>query len=325
MAIHPGPEAAKNLDRRQREGFLETYLSGDAILDIGYKGGDPKSTPITDKAIGIDLDYPGYAGKTLPFPDASQDSVFASHVLEHIEDWAASLADWYRVLKIGGHMVIAVPHRDLYERKSSLPSRFNKDHKRFYTPASLLGEIEDALPVGGYRIRLLKDVDDGFDYAISPDRHAAGCYEIELVLQKIEIPVYAKALRASSIAGDVSGFYALLVGKALRAQRCGQLSKVKQIQELLARLPLPPFLILEKELRGIAGISEQRGNMIFELQPILEPVLEQSPFDENWYLGANPDVTKAFIEDRIASPHAHFIRHGYFEGRTACVCDPVFG
>jgi predicted SAM-dependent methyltransferase len=53
----------------------------------------------------------------LPFPDASQDTVFASHVLEHIEDWAASLVDWYRVLKIGGYMVIAVPHRDLYERK----------------------------------------------------------------------------------------------------------------------------------------------------------------------------------------------------------------
>jgi len=121
--------------------------------------------------------------------DLSQDAILASHVLEHIEDWAASLADWYRVLKIGGHMVIAVPHRDLYERRSFLPSIFNEDHKRFYTPASLLSEIEDALPVGGYRIRSLKDVDDGFDYAIPPDRHAVGCFEIELVLQKIEIPV----------------------------------------------------------------------------------------------------------------------------------------
>jgi hypothetical protein len=39
MATHPGPEAAKNLDRRLREGFFENYLSGDAILDIGSKGG----------------------------------------------------------------------------------------------------------------------------------------------------------------------------------------------------------------------------------------------------------------------------------------------
>ena len=217
MARHLGPEAARNFDRRRREGFFETYLSGSAILDIGYRGEDPTTEPITESAIGIDLGYPGYDGNTLPFPDASQDAVFASHVLEHIEDWAASLADWYRVLKIGGHMVIAVPHRDLYERKATLPSRFNLDHKRFYTPASLLNEIEEALPVGGYRIRSLRDIDEGFDYAVPPDRHAAGCYEIELVLQKIKIPEYGEALRASAIDEDVVAFYATLVQKALRA------------------------------------------------------------------------------------------------------------
>src|SRR5713101_7279892 len=97
MSRHLGPEAAKNLDRRERERFFDKYLSGEAILDIGYRGGDPHSQPITDKAIGIDLDYPGYDGKTLPFPEASQDAVFASHVLEHIEDWGSALADWYRV------------------------------------------------------------------------------------------------------------------------------------------------------------------------------------------------------------------------------------
>jgi SAM-dependent methyltransferase len=325
MPRHLGPEAAKNLDRRQHEGFLEKYLFGDAILDIGYRGGHPDSQPITDKAIGIDLDYPGYAGKTLPFPDASQDAVFASHVLEHIEDWATSLVDWYRVLKIGGHMVIAVPHRDLYERKPGPPSRFNADHKRFYTPASLLSEIEEALPVGGYRIRLLKDIDDGFDYTLPPDRHAVGCYEIELVLQKIMIPVYANALRSSPIAEEIVAFYAKLIGKALRARHCGELCELKHIQEILAGLPLPPFLILEKELRGVVGMSDQRAKLVFEVQQILEPVLERTPFDENWYLGAHPDVARALLEDRIASPHVHFLRHGYFEGRVSRAHDPIFG
>jgi len=108
------------------------------------------------------------------------------------------------VLKIGGHLVIAVPHRDLYERKPTLPSRFNTDHKRFYTPGLLLKEIEEALPVGGYRIRSLRDIDEGFDYTIPPERHAAGCYEIELVLQKLQIPEYAETLRASPIDADVA-------------------------------------------------------------------------------------------------------------------------
>src|ERR1700730_4270967 len=243
-----GPEAAKNLHRRQREGFFDKYLSGEAILDIGFRGEDPNSQPITDKAIGIDLDYPGYDGKTLPFPDGSQDAVFASHVLEHIEDWAAALADWYRVLKTGGHMVIAVPHRDLYERKATLPSRFNLDHKRFYTPAVLLGGVEEALPVGGYRVRLLKEADEAFDYTIPPERHAAGSYEIELVLQKIEIPEYADALRPSPVDADIVTFYARLVLQALRAQRRGRGSEVKHIQNVLSALPLQPFSVLQKEL-----------------------------------------------------------------------------
>src|SRR6266542_1114919 len=98
-----GRESKKELDRRLREGFFEKYLSGENILDIGYRGEEPNAEPITENAVGIELDYPGYDGKTLPFPEYSQDAIFASHVLEHIEDFRAVLADWYRVLKIGGY------------------------------------------------------------------------------------------------------------------------------------------------------------------------------------------------------------------------------
>src|SRR5690348_11332529 len=90
-----GPEASRNWPRRWREGFIEKYLSGRAVLDIGYRGAFADAEPITDRAIGVDFDYPGYDGKTLPFANASQDAVFASHVLEHIDDWAGVLADWY--------------------------------------------------------------------------------------------------------------------------------------------------------------------------------------------------------------------------------------
>jgi predicted SAM-dependent methyltransferase len=324
MIRHLGPEAANNLQRRLREGFFDKYLSGDTILDIGYRGGDPNSEPITDKAIGIELDYPGYDGKTLPFREASQDAVFASHVLEHIKDWAAALADWYRVLKVRGFMVIAVPHRDLYERKATPPSRFNPDHKRFYTPASLLREVEETLPAGGYRIRLLKDVDEGFDYTIPPERHAAGSYEIELVIEKIEIPEYADTLRPSPAADDVVACYAALVQKAIRAHQGGRPSDVCHIQAVLSRLPLPLFPVLAQELREMRSGMESDDALLQEVRWVMEPVLQRVPFDEEWYFKAYPDVAKAALADPNVSSQNHFVRHGYFEGRAPGASDPIF-
>lgn len=186
-----GEEARKNYSEWQRNGFYDKYLSGTNVLDIGYAGYLDNVRPITPHAIGIGLDYPGYDGRTLPFDDGSQDAVFASHCLEHIEDYRGSLADWFRVLKVGGFLIVAVPHQYLYERNLRLPSRFNLDHRRLYTPASLLREIEEALNPLSYRVRLLEDNDRGFDYSIEPKEHATGCYEILLVVEKIAEPFWA--------------------------------------------------------------------------------------------------------------------------------------
>ena len=39
-----------------------------------------------------------------------------------------------RICKPGGVVLISLPHRDLYERKKTLPSRWNQDHRYFYLP-----------------------------------------------------------------------------------------------------------------------------------------------------------------------------------------------
>jgi SAM-dependent methyltransferase len=183
-----GEEIRKSIDAKRQSGFLSRYLSGDKILDIGYRGYVSDVVPVVPQAIGVELDYPGYDGRTLPFGDNTQDAIFASHCLEHIADFISTLREWHRVLRVGGFMVIAVPHQFLYEKRTGPPSRWNADHKRFYTPASLLAEVESALRPNTYRVRHLIDNDAGFDYSIAPDRHSAGCYEVELVLEKIEAP-----------------------------------------------------------------------------------------------------------------------------------------
>ncbi len=186
-----GTEARKTFQIRLENGFIGAYLSGDRVLDVGFRGYGGTVVPIVPNAIGIDLDYPGYDGRVLPFADGSQDAVFSSHCLEHIADDRNALRDWFRVLKVGGYLVIAVPHQFLYEKRAFPPSRWNGDHKRFFTPGILMTRVERALVPNSYRLRHLADNDHGFDYAVPPRQHAGGCYEIEMVIQKIAPPAWA--------------------------------------------------------------------------------------------------------------------------------------
>lgn len=185
-----GPESRKAHNRRVQEGFFTRYF-GRVTLDIGYRGyEDLEVVPVLTDAIGIDLNYPGYNGRRLPFEEGSVDTVYASHTLEHIPDPLEAIREWFRVLKVGGHLVLAVPHQYLYEKRTALPSRWNGDHKRFYTPGKLLWEVETALTPNSYRLRKLMDDDDSFDYSIPPTRHSGGSYQIELVVEKIKQPAW---------------------------------------------------------------------------------------------------------------------------------------
>lgn len=184
-----GTESQRTYAEKIKNGFFTKYMSGNG-LDIGYAGYIQGVLPILPTAIGIDTNYPGYDGTTLPFGTESQDYVYNSHCLEHISDYKASIKEWHRVTKINGHIVIIVPHQFMYEKKKELPSHWNADHKRFYTPASLLKEIEESLAPNTYRIRLLEDGDTSFTYHIPPGTHSGGQYEITLVIQKIAKPTW---------------------------------------------------------------------------------------------------------------------------------------
>ena len=206
-----GPETAKTYKEKFDNGFWESFASGANVLDIGYDGGQG-CVPLFEHAVGVDLDYPGYDGLHLPFPDRSQDCVYASHVFEHIEDYRTALREWYRVLKVGGFMIICVPHVWFYEKKPDLPSNWNDDHKRFYAPGHLLMEVFESLPHFGYRIRHCIDNDAGWqdgwvkneEMVVIGDNtrggktvsagtmgHSSGCYEIELVLEKVMVPYWS--------------------------------------------------------------------------------------------------------------------------------------
>lgn len=94
------------------------------------------------------------------------DFVFSSHLLEHIEDTPKALTEWFRVLKVGGFMVLYLPHADLYPR-IGMPGS-NPDHKHDFLP-------DDVLEATG---------DQGWDLLVQEVRDARMEYSFLLVLKK---------------------------------------------------------------------------------------------------------------------------------------------
>ncbi len=88
-------ETSKAKARRVREGFFEKYCRGKG-LDIGH-GGDP----LTTTCQGWEW-FHGDAQFLSGLKDEAFDFVYSSHVLEHMEDPAVALRNWWRVLKPGG-------------------------------------------------------------------------------------------------------------------------------------------------------------------------------------------------------------------------------
>ena len=91
-------------------------------------------------------------------------------------------------------MILYVPHRDRYELKKNLPSKWNADHKLFLLPhqdepphtwsvhtlLSLALMEQGELP---YHIEYIRTCDEG--WADPKGEHPYGEYSIEVVLKKL--------------------------------------------------------------------------------------------------------------------------------------------
>lgn len=128
-------ECSKSIQRRLADSnFLRRYFVG-AGIDIGGKP-DPLALyqeffPLMQAIKTWDWED-GDAQFLAGVGDETLDFVHSSHCLEHLEEPAAGLRNWFRVLKPGGYLIVTVPDEDLYEQ-GTFPSTFNRDHKWTFT------------------------------------------------------------------------------------------------------------------------------------------------------------------------------------------------
>lgn len=132
----PGVTAISIQRRLQDTRFVSRYFVGDG-LDVG--GGQDSLAlygelfPLMHRVFTYDQNH-GDAQYLENVADESFDFLYSSHCLEHLRDPYTALANWLRVVKKGGHLIIQVPDEDLYEQ-GTWPSRFNPDHKLSFTIA----------------------------------------------------------------------------------------------------------------------------------------------------------------------------------------------
>lgn len=129
------------------------YCKGEG-LDMGASFWPlPGSTPIDTEA-GL-----GTANKIEDIPENSQDYIFSSHCLEHIEGWQEALDTWIKKIKPGGIIFLYLPHPSCKLWHMDNPM-MRGIHKWVPTPEI----IGDALQKRGLEI---VDKDEGPDHFVS--------------------------------------------------------------------------------------------------------------------------------------------------------------
>lgn len=102
------------------------------------------------------------------FADKSCDTVYSSHLLEHIEYYKFALKEWWRVVKPNGYLCLYLPHKLFYPNIGQFGA--NPDHKHDFIPEDIISAMEE---IGGW------------DLLENEDRNGDDEYSFWQVYQKI--------------------------------------------------------------------------------------------------------------------------------------------
>jgi SAM-dependent methyltransferase len=158
---------------RRRSFLLAEVRPGDRALDIGCGTGDFTAAlaQAGARAVGVEVAqaaverararHPGLDFRLvpiegpLPLEDSSFDLVWASEVIEHVDDTARWLSEVRRVLAPGGRLLVTTPSHGRLRVALGGVERFSEplgDHLHLYTRGSLRSLLEE-FGFGDIRVR----------------------------------------------------------------------------------------------------------------------------------------------------------------------------
>lgn len=105
-------------------------------------------------------DLAGFSGF---FADGAFDYIFSSHCLEHVRDPEQVLRAWWAKIKVGGRLILYLPHKSFYPNMGQEGA--NPDHKHDFMPADV---VKIMRRVGGWTmIENEERGSEAFDYEYS--------------------------------------------------------------------------------------------------------------------------------------------------------------
>jgi hypothetical protein len=174
---------------------VQAVLARGPVVELRASEDSPRQ-PLLPRADAVEVDSgdASAARSALEALPGGAAAIVIPNALQFLTETRQFLGACFAQLAVGGLMLVAVPHQFLYERKLRTPSRRNRLHRRFYTSATLLADIEEAIDPCEYRIRLLGESDRGYDYRAAIQAQPEGGQDIVVVMEKLPAPVWRPAL-----------------------------------------------------------------------------------------------------------------------------------
>lgn len=186
-------KTSKGHEVRKIRNRIVKYLDG-LVLDIGC--GDEK---VFNGAIGVDF-YGKAANLRLDLSDPNSlrifsdnmfDVVFSSHFLEDIYDYKTTLKEMWRLVKPDGHLILYLPHKDLYPNIGQTGA--NPSHRHDFIPQDIISVFDN---------------EKNFTLIQNKTRKGGDEYSFEIIARKdlIKIPAVKSSNKQKAIVVRYGGY-----------------------------------------------------------------------------------------------------------------------